>query len=418
MGRRVRLLLALVAAAAVAAHVAWWYLPREHPGLPDPDDVPARLLAAAPAGAALWLPYPHQNLGVLGRHVDDWRRWLAAASRLAGLAPPALPGFGPFPVPPCRELAAVSDAEGRRVTVVARVYPLVAGIARLAGLVADNPWLAGGDVPAFGGRARVRWEGTLWRVETAGAPAEADAPPLPERPVLALVHIGRPVPHLPPGTYHLRREAGVGGGDLVFASRGAPAELARQVPGAAFERAAVSFFLASGPGGPMGEDPTALVLFQGEARRGVLGLVDLPGAAVLGRPGGERFRLPIEWLPSFARGPLSRREAAGWEVTASARDPLERAVKLAPAVAGLVPPGGGGAVRLALWLWPAPAVELFGRLANALGALPLVDPDVARRFADARTVLAPLEPFAGVSLVATRRPEALRLELHRGTAER
>jgi hypothetical protein len=191
-----RALLAAAAVALLAAHFAWWYLPRERAVTPrlrppasrraagpaGPDGEPLQLLAAGAYDVCLWVPYPHQNLGVLAGAVGDLQDVLGAAQRLgAGEASPRrsgepqeAPGFGPFEVPPASELVACSDLAGGRLRVVARIYPALSVVAKLAGRLAGNPWLAGGAA----GRMRIAWSGRLWSV-TGGdeRPPAAVAPP-------------------------------------------------------------------------------------------------------------------------------------------------------------------------------------------------------------------------------------------------
>ena len=193
-----RLWLGLLVLALLAAHVVYWYLPRERAVAPrlaaamaaaarsaaSPQGgravaagEPLEVLAAGRYDLCLWVPYPHQNLGVLAGAVDDLPGVIAAAVRLsrgaggaqdedagaAGAAakePQDLPTFGPFEVPPASELVACADLAGGRLRVVARIYPALAAVARLAGRLAGNPWLAGGEA----GRMRIAWDGRLWTV--------------------------------------------------------------------------------------------------------------------------------------------------------------------------------------------------------------------------------------------------------------
>ncbi len=132
-----RLLLTALALAAVAAltagHIFYWYVPRLRPGLPHPGRLPARLLASEEFPVAVWIPFPHQNLGVLERAVADVSGDVdlpPALARLAGLPEPSLPSFGPLRVPPATEIAFASDDDGRHLVLVADVYPAVAVLAR------------------------------------------------------------------------------------------------------------------------------------------------------------------------------------------------------------------------------------------------------------------------------------------------
>jgi hypothetical protein len=149
----------------VLGHIAWWYWPRERAAAPDPASAAVRQLVAGDYDVCAWVPYPHQNLGELARVTGDFPQVLAAATRLAGSsAPEEMRSFGPFLVPPARELVACADFAGGRLLVAARVYPGLALIARLAGRLADNAWLAGGEV----GRLRVEWRDGLWTVSAEG----------------------------------------------------------------------------------------------------------------------------------------------------------------------------------------------------------------------------------------------------------
>jgi hypothetical protein len=198
---------ALLIVALLAAHVAYWYVPRERAVAPPPLPAvaapggrapaaqrggkvaprvgaavaPLQLLAADAYDVCVWVPYPHQNLGVLASAAGDLQEVIAAAARLSGgegspasKEPEESPTFGPFEVPPASEMAACSDLAGGRLRVVARIYPALAAVAKLAGRLADNPWLAGGAA----GRARIAWSGRLWSV-TAGEEAPPPGPPSP-----------------------------------------------------------------------------------------------------------------------------------------------------------------------------------------------------------------------------------------------
>jgi hypothetical protein len=191
---------AVVLAALLGAHVVYWYLPRERAVAPrlgagggaapapagGAAGEPLQVLAAGAYDVCVWVPYPHQNLGALAAAIGDLQDVVGAAVRLSSgeggeasaprpREPEEAPTFGPFEVPPASELVACSDLAGRRLRVVARIYPALAVVAKLAGRVAGNPWLAGG---VAGGSTRISWQGRLWTV-TAGpeAPRPTKAPP-------------------------------------------------------------------------------------------------------------------------------------------------------------------------------------------------------------------------------------------------
>lgn len=270
---------AVVLAALLAAHVVYWYVPRERAVVPrltagggaaaaevgGSAGEPLRVLAAGDYDVCVWVPYPHQNLGALAEAIGDLQDVVGAAARLssgeAGEAsaprprePEEAPTFGPFEVPPASEMVACSDLAGGRLRVVARIYPALAAVAKLAGRVAGNPWLAGGAA----GSTRIAWQGRLWTVTAgpevprppegprppavppataAAAPANREAvvgaaPELPES--LAVVHWTGARPEIPAGYYALTRS----GSDLALslvaaAGGGGAADPAAALPGVA-----------------------------------------------------------------------------------------------------------------------------------------------------------------------------------------
>jgi hypothetical protein len=144
---------------AVGGHLWTWYLPRERPGAPSTGAAAAVFVGAA-LPYRIWIPYPHQNLARLRREVPSG---VGAALRLFGVKTPRLPRFGPFDVPPASAVAVASDARGDRLIVAAQVYPAISVVARAAGVLAANPWLAGGEVETGGKRLRVGWaRGNVW----------------------------------------------------------------------------------------------------------------------------------------------------------------------------------------------------------------------------------------------------------------
>lgn len=418
---------AAVLVAAAVAHVLWWSWPRPHAALPDPGDLPGRLLVTDRLPVALWIAYPHQNLaalaGAVGRE-DGAEAWLAALARRTDLPATELPGFGPFPAPPSRELAASSDLAGERVLIAARVEPVFAVLSRVAGLVAGNPWLAGGEVDAFGGRAEVRWEGTLWiatnlpftEVVTIAAEAPAtEEPAILARPALAALRLDRPLSLLPAGLHALRADeerltlstdAPAGGrADTGGAGRrvrpdnaagpSAPpppapppsADRLRDIglPDALLERWGVSLLVLSGPDGPAG-GAGALALFRdvGDARRLGPLTFQVPAAAVWHRTGGGRFSLPGERLLGVLGGGRDRGRD-GWRITATGGEARGRARALGPSITPLL-----SRLRVGLWADPRPALATVEDIADFLETIPLAGRDEARRWRDWQVLLAPL----------------------------
>jgi hypothetical protein len=436
MKRRRRLLLFLVLAVLAVGHYLYWYAPRERAAVPDPAGLPQRLMGSGAYEACLWVPYPHQNVGALGESIDDGAAWLAAAARLAAVPPPVLPSFGPFALPPSHEIAACSDLDGRRYRAAARVYPGLALVARLAGRLAGNPWLAGGEVSEVEGggdevierRVRVEWRGGTW-ILTAGAEPEpaqpAPAPPsgAAEEPRLGMLRLGREASEFPPGLYRLRRRAG----DLELAldSRGdepAFAELDLRSFGGQGGSGAPALLALAGPSWPAESPrplpPAALVLYDTRDGLRLGGLGEMPGAAVFHPRGAERWHLPGQSVVGLLSRALPQGNAAGWHIVALDTASLRRARAIAPRLAKLVPPdatgtvGPGGRLILGLWFQPRPTLALVGRTRRVLQKVPLVDRRQIRRWRDGETVLEPLAACAQVSLAATETPASFRLRFH------
>jgi len=435
----------LVFLALAAGHVLYWYGARERPAVPDRDGLPARLIASGAYEACLWAPYPHQNVGELGESIDDGAAWLGAASRMAGMPPPVLPSFGPFALPPSHEIAACSDLDGNRYMAVARVYPALGFVARLAGRIAGNPWLAGGDASEVAGtgeqvlerRVRVEWRDGLW-ILTSGEPpgrdeipasAPSGAPDGDGTPILGMLSLRQEVSQFPRGDYRLRRLAD---GDLELALDGAPDGLGQQL--LALDLASVApreespaLLAVAGPAWPADSDrplpPAAFTLFNTRDGIKVNLLEDLPGIAVLHPRGEERWTLPGQQVIRLLARGLPKGNAAGWDIVAVDAASMRRARALAPRLSALVPPDATGAVGsdgrliLGLWFQPRPTQQVVGRVRRVLQKIPLVDREQVRKWRDGEILLDPLTSCRQVTLAATETPASFRLRFHRCQGE-
>ena len=436
------LLILLVLVALAVGHYLYWYAPRERPGAPEAGGLPARLLDSGAYNACFWIPYPHQNLGKLQGAIGDGAAWVGAVARIAELPPPVLPSFGPFTVPPSTEIAGCSDLSGKRFLLVAKVYPVLASVSRLSGKLADNPWLAGGevrDVSRLGGGDEaepservltVAWREGYWTVSAGEAPdLAASAPPentaaaRPES--LGLFRLLRDISQFPVGDYRLRRE----GEDLVLALDRPPGDNPPPPPEPDLPRRVHPVLLAvAGPAWPASEPrplpPAAFALFElDEASRGarISSLGSLPGAAVFNVPDEEpRWGLPAQGsLAGLISKSLPRGNAAGWRINAMDAASLKRARLLAPRLARLTPPksdgglGEGGRLVLGLWAQPRPALQVVAEIRRILEGIPLVSRNQVRRWKDWETLLRPLAHCEGLELTATQGPPSFRLELER-----
>src|SRR5688500_17233759 len=156
---------AVILALLASAHWLYWYRPRPRAAAPEGST----LLAAAPGlPVRRSSPFPPQTRGARERSIERPDEVLAAAARLLGLPPPSLPRLPGIGWPPASELLVAASRDGERGVAALRMYPLAAGAIRLAGILASNPWLAGGAVEASGRPALVRWEGRTWMLERGG----------------------------------------------------------------------------------------------------------------------------------------------------------------------------------------------------------------------------------------------------------
>lgn len=395
LGRR--LLWAALALTLAGSYLGFWYGPRERTGVPE--GIAGRVLAADRFPIRFWLAHPHQNLGAVERAVPDFEQWLGAVGRLAGLPAPRIPGFGPFRMPPASGLAIATDAEGQAFVAAAEVHSTIAVLARLAGKLASNPWLAGGQVELEGGTATVGWEGLRgWWVTSTGeslpaVSSTAEAAGL-VAPALAWART-RGVGLLPAGAIQIGRRDG----QLQAFLEGSPESAsldAKDLP--AGERpilvlVAPPEFGRDGPGG--------LVLWAGAGG-------GLPGLAVLNGPGGS-WELPGEDLLGLAGGGPATARAGGLEIRAYDQPTAERTAVLISRLRARS--SSGPITALDAWVDPAPAGREVRRVKELLTAMPLFGSREVQRWRDLDTALAPLSGQGPLTLHLSASPAALRLKL-------
>ncbi|HXT52043.1 MAG TPA: hypothetical protein VN811_13445 [Thermoanaerobaculia bacterium] len=421
-GRRGGCLLLLAALAiAGAGHWAWWYRDRAHEMAPSKS----RLLGEATLPVRLWLPYPHQNLGALGKAVEHPREVLAAASRLAGLPEPAIPQLGAFGIPAARELLVEASRDGRTVRAAIRLYPATAVLIRIAGTVARNRWLAGGEVKVNGAPAEVRWDGLMWRLRsmaaesatnggaaaTAGedhgagatrAPSAGTArtaphlPPDDSRPALALIELTEPVPPLAAGTYPLRRE-----GDDLALRIGAPLP---DPPNAGPPPRVMLVWLQR-----RAERSEALLMIEAD-RQGLL--AGLPAAAAWAQPSGAVDVLPGGHLLRQLAG-VRPAAFGGGELAASESSAAARARELASTWLPLASGRSFPPLALGGWLAIAPAAEQTERIHELLEEIPILGAAEAQRWGDVATVLRAAHGYRTLSCWLAEDGSAGELRLHR-----
>lgn len=428
MRRLSKLALFLLVLVLIGGHIVRSYWPRERPAVPDPDGLAARLMASGAYEACFWMPYPHQNVGELSEVVSDGSGWLEAAARVAGVPPPVLPSFGPFAVPPSKEIAVCSDLDGERFFVAAQIYPGLGTVAKAAGTVADNPWLAGGEITETRGTGdavvervlRVAWNEGAWTVSGGDGPPVVGPvkQPLLHPRSLGIVRLEREISGFSDGDYLLRRREG----DLELARDSS--EPAPNVPDPSEGGPRPVLLAISGASWPDAEPrplaPAAFALFEtGEEEGTKFGpFGKLPGAAIFHPPGSKRFSLPGEGLTGLLAGGLPKAEVAGWQIVAMDGGSLRQAEALAPRLAALSPPdvtealNRDGALQLGLWMQPRPAVILVSRVNKFLEKVPIANREQVRRWKDWETLLRPVARCERVTLASTQKPVSFRLRFH------
>jgi hypothetical protein len=382
--RIVRPLLVALVAAALAAHVAYWYLPRARTAAVDVSSPAGELFTGGGQAVRAWLAYPHQNVGAAAAAMDDPTEAVAAAARLAGLGDLSLPAFGPFSLPPSDALAIAVEPGGERLAVTVEVFPVVAALARIAGSIADNPILRGGSTIVSGKQMRVTWRGRAWTLAADGAPEPRPSPTTSSEEAIAFLTLDARQGAVEPGTYRLRRD----GDDLVLASvggeeRSRASEMAEQI--ARDHDLALLTWRALTP------EAASLLLMPRLRDSGLR----LPDSAVAWTASEHRFRLPGERiLRILGTDPLEGRSGA-WSIAAMEQESLDIATEVAPAL------GEAAAAQqasLVLWLRPLDYLPLVSAIASVLGALPIAPRDEVEHWRDLETVLEALGPVERVAV--------------------
>lgn len=369
--------LLLAGAVALAGHWAFWYRPRVRPAALRPSRPSGQLLVRSSLPLRVWVPFPHQNLGALERGLDDSGPALAAAARLLELATPELPRFGPFAVPPARALALATEDSGGDFELVVEVYPVVALLARAAGVVAGNPLLSGGPVTVSGRRCEVSWSDRAWHLRASalrdGGARDALQPPT--EPGLAVLALAAPRGPLGAGTYLLRRRTA--GLERAFVLQSSSAADMRGPDRSELTEGLALF-------GWRRDEETTSVLLVPPPRGGGGSTLRLPDAAVLWRGGERRWKLPGESIARFLGLDLRQGRAQGWRIVAMEAAAAELARARAGELAQLLdhdPPSWF------LVLEPRAYLGTVAAIADLAEKVPLVRSRDAHRWRDLATVL-------------------------------
>lgn len=389
---------------ALAGAVALWHLafsPRERAGRPSPEMAALATWARERWEIVVWLPHPHQNLGALGEAVGDLEAYLAAGARASGRAIPRWPAFGPFEVPPGRELLVAVGGEGGEGFAAARLDLPIAWLARLAGQLGGNPWLKGGEVVRGGRRWQVRWRGALWTVVPEGAspPLELDGgrESADGTPRLAELWLERAWGPLPPADYRLERRSG----ELELVSGAVPSGENQVLR---FDEEGLVLWATESASGPAG-GPGVFLLWEG-------GEGALPRAAVLQRGEGETYRLPgQQLLEIFGSGPREGRRL-GWSIRATDRAARRGGLVAVPWFERTLPrPGSSPWLAAGMRLETRRAGELLRHISAALEKIPLVPAKDRERWKAGALLLRPFGECGPVTLEVWHEPDGARLRL-------
>lgn len=362
------------------------------------------------------MPFPHQNLGALEAFGLSTGT-LQAALRLAALPSPTLPRFGHLRVPPSRSLAVATEKRGERFVVAADVYPAAAAFFRLAGRLAGNPWLAGGNLLTDEGRLSVQWHGNVWSVSSQGDVGFADGgtfppafaqrdpglPSSPGRKPVMVAEARSTRDPLPEGRYYLFVD--YQGVELI--SDGAtdrPPSTSQ-----AMAQARALLLAVSAVDGSLGDGGQALALIGQAADQ----IAELPRGTVIHRPGVDRWSLPAEGLLSLAGRKPSVGSGAGLEVIATDSTGLTQGQSLALEVAALLrSPAAENALVFGLWVELSPASAEVGRIRRGLERAPLWSREQVSRWREADRFLAGMAtPWQRMVLVVREHPSSLWLRV-------
>ncbi len=364
-----RILVAGLLALALAGHWAFHYRPRVRPLPAGGSDEIGRLWAAPDVEVALWVAYPHQNLGALERHVGDLDRLLADIATVLDSSSLRVPRFGPFRFPPARELVALEAQSQPRWRGAARIYPTIALAARAAGRLTGNAWLGGGVVRDGDQRLQIDWQGNLWSLgEPTSATSEPEGEEWGSRDAIARLRLTHALGRWPSGEYELKADDT----GLWLGERGFTPE---QLDVSAAWPRAENLSLALREGEDSGV--RALLFFDRD------GGFDVPSVASVAR-GIERRRLPGEKLLLRLGVEVVEQEHDGWVVAAYSDDDLLAALPVLEDLAMSSRPG------TSIRLMAGPVGRLSGGIGHTLEQIPILGEREAAYWLAVERLLQPL----------------------------
>jgi hypothetical protein len=361
-------------------------------------------MSAGDLPVRIWIPYPHQNLGALERALGDLRGLSEVSTYLLAQDLASLPSFGPFRLPPSRDLVVAGSSDGSRVVVAASVFPLVARLARVAGRLADNPWLAGGSVELQGRDVQVEWLEGTW-LASQGEVSAFEVQPVPDlAPSHALLSLEQPLGPVPKGLYRLDIEAD---GWRIVSVDSEARQSADSRPSVSLPR--TLSLVAASTRSESGEDQVtrAFAMLSGAERANE----QLTRSVVAQRGPGDRWRLPAERLLSGLGFDVAQGTHDGWTLAAYDEAALRAVTDELAAISDLLESVEGSPLQLGLWIDLGEARRGLDGLARALDALPLPASEQIRRWTVAARALAALDDFSSLTLRISGSPPDLELRV-------
>ncbi len=397
-----RLLWAVVLTATLlVGHYFFWYRARAHDGRPDPSSLASRLvLADEGLPYRIWLPFPHQNLAALERDIGPVEALNRASIQLTGMNLVEIPSFGPFRLPPSREIFLAMDQDRSQVLMVVRMYPLVRWLLRAAGSVAGNAWLSGGEVQVSGRDLVVRWDGGNWIASSAEPGLDVSPAEYVGRDVFALFRLGETFGIVPEGLFSLELQE-----DTLLVSsvpHRFPAESSkvRILDDAGMALISANFSNSSRP-----QEAAAIVLFsppEGRSQR-------VPGAAVVHRGGDDRWLLPGERLLSVVGIRPVSLSRDPWTVWAYDDSSLEKGADVVQTIEAIEASARAQDVSAVGEIDLDQARKAVRVIDSVLSAVPLIGREEARRWSTLSSLLDLMSEYSSLSYRIGEAPDRLEL---------
>ena len=399
--RRRALIVAVLLMTLLAGHLYFWYWPRPRVGHPEAESLAGRLVLAHDGlPYRLWLPFPHQNLKALEQHLGSAGSLKQASVELAGFDVFKVPSFGPFRVPPAREILMATDEDRDRILMVVRMYPVIRWVLRAAGTVAGNPWLAGGEIRLGDRDVQIRWVGGDWIASSVGLDLDVITQDVVETDLLAAFRTTESIGVVPGGLYALqlgKTGLSVSSVQSRFPSKTAVSSFVGST--------GVALVSAHFPPADVRDGVNALALLVrtgGEAAQ-------VPGAVVVHRGAEKRWNLPGERLLSVAGIQPVSVTREGWSVWAYDDASLSTGTDLIPAIEAMQQSARAESISSAGEIDLRQARVAVQLIDSLIGAIPLVGRSEARLWARTSSMLELLSEYSNLSYRIGESPDRLEM---------